>query len=353
MFVITGLDIGGAELQVASLAECLRKRQYDIDVVSLTTPLALTERFTNAGITVHSLQMRSALDFPFALLHLLRLIRALRPDVVHGHMVHANILVRVAKIFMPKIKIISTAHNVHEGGWLRDLAYRLTNKFSEINTTISFAATQRFVSDHVFPESKTVTVFNGIDIEKFHLPPHPRKLEGDFTWLAVGRLEPQKDYPTLLNAFAQLPKSRLLIAGKGSLCDHLQQLTETLGIADRVQFLGVRNDVEQLYHQADAFVLASEYEGYGLVIAEAMASGLPVVVTDSGGPSELVGTDGVAGYVVPIKNHKNLASAMQNMMSLSDYERELMGRKGRTRIVELFSLPKIVSKWEELYLSLT
>jgi glycosyltransferase involved in cell wall biosynthesis len=147
----------------------------------------------------------------------------------------------------------------------------------------------------------------------------------------------------LLDALPHVNGASLSIAGDGPLRSELQTQAERNGLAARATFLGTRDDIPTLYRTADGFVLSSEFEGYGLVVAEAMASGLPVVVTDSGGPTEIVGADEHAGYVVPIKNPKALATAMTRVMALSPTERRRMGQIGRQR-VQRFCLDAITDQ---------
>ncbi|WP_431223023.1 glycosyltransferase [Serratia sp. L9] len=351
-YVITGLDIGGAEFQIVALVERLAQRGHDVRVISLTPPLAFQERLSAAGIPLCSLEMHSAKHLPFALWRLRKLLKESPPDIVHGHMVHANLLVRLVRILVPNLKVICTAHNTREGGKLRDWAYRLTNPLSQLNTTISEAATRRFTEEKVFPREKTRTIFNGIDTDKFHPANQRDEKAGPFRWLAVGRLMEQKDYPTLITAFSHLPQSKLLIAGQGKLLSALQRQVKDLGLEERIDFLGVRHDIDELYRQVDGFVLSSEWEGYGLVVAEAMASELPVVVTDSGGPGEIVGREGKAGLLVPIKDPQALASALAAIEALPFKERETMGKQARQQIQERFSLNQIVTLWEQIYAGL-
>ncbi|CAI0773513.1 Glycogen synthase [Serratia entomophila] len=353
-YVITGLEIGGAEYQVVALLEQLAQRGHQLRLISLTPPSSAVfiDRLAAAGIPLCSLGMRSGKDLPRALLRLRKELLRSRPDVVHSHMVHANLLTRLVRLLMPSLKIVCTAHNTHEGGKLRDWAYRLTNPLSQMNTTISEAATRRFTGEKVFPTSNTRTIPNGIDTDKFAPGDIREDHIGPFRWLAVGRLVEQKDYPTLISAFSRLPDSRLLIAGKGPLLEALQLQVKQAGLKERVEFLGVRDNIDKLYRQVDGFVLSSEWEGYGLVVAEAMASELPVVVTDSGGPGEIIGSEGINGLLVPIKNPDALAQAMARIESMPPLERQNLGRAARQRVKDKFSLNQIVTQWEHVYAEL-
>jgi glycosyltransferase involved in cell wall biosynthesis len=353
-YVITGLEIGGAEYQVVSLLEKLTQKGHQMRLISLIAPSSVVfiERLAAAGVPLLSLEMRSAKDLPLALLRLCKLLRQKKPDIVHAHMVHANLLARLARFFLPSLKVISTAHNTHEGGKLRDWAYRLTNPLSQLNTTISEAATHRFTHEKVLPQHNTLTVFNGIDTDKFAPPLKRKPTTSPFCWLAVGRLVEQKDYPTLIQALTHMSNSKLLIAGQGPLNTALLQQVKDYGLEERIEFVGLCDDTALLYRQVDGFVLSSAWEGYGLVVAEAMASELPVVVTDSGGPREIVGNDGTSGLIVPIKDPLSLAEAMVSIEEMADDERKKMGADARIRIQNKFSLNEIVIQWENIYTEL-
>ncbi|MEQ4664236.1 glycosyltransferase [Providencia rettgeri] len=353
-YIITGLEIGGAEYQVITLLEKLKKKGYRVRVIYLKTPstTVLLDRLAAADIPICSLKLVSFKNFPQALLRLRKELLRSQPDVIHSHMVHANLLTRLVRLLIPSLKIVCTAHSIYEGGKLRDWAYRLTNSLSQMNTTISEAATNRFLNEKVFPKNKVRTIPNGIDTDKFTPNLIKKQHDGPFRWLAVGRLVEEKDYSTLISAFSRIENSILYVAGKGPLHKTLQLQVNQAGLNDRVYFLGAYDNIENLYHQVDGFVLSSKNEGYGLVVAEAMACELPVVVTDSGGPKEIIGSGDMKGLLVPIKNPDALAQAMTKIESMSLLERQNMGRKARQRIKDKFSIEYIVEQWEQLYIEL-
>ena len=348
-YVVTGLDVGGAEVQVRDLAIGMKARGHDVSVTTLLPPKAYVDQLEAAGVIVRTLGIsRQTPDFRAVLLaafRLRRLVAIRRPEIVHSHMVHANLFARLA-LALSGNRLICTIHNIHEGGRARDLAYALTNWAAALNTTISEAATARFVNAHVLPKN-TITIYNGVDISRFSGVSDTNEPAGRFRWIAIGRLELQKDYPTLLSAMVHLPSATLDIAGDGILRKDLVALAQELGIADRVTFLGVRNDIPDLLRQHDGYVLSSAWEGFGIAVVEAMASGLPVVVTDSGGPAEIVGRDGAAGIVVPASDAIALTAAMKTIVSLPEASRRGMGGSGRRRALAAFDLELVLGKWSK------
>lgn len=354
VYTITGLDWAGAEVQVRDLTLAMLRRGVAVEIISLSAPKAFVDELVASGAVVRSLDLTREKKTPLALARsvfaLRQLLRSINPDVVHAHMVHANLLTRLALSWGSWPPLVCTAHNTHEGGALRDWAYRLTNQWSSLDTTISSAATNRFLADKVFRRCRTLTVSNGIDVSKF-LPTNMPVRSGDdlFRWISVGRLHEQKDYPNLLAALQAVPNAHLDIVGQGELAFELGELVQALNLVDRVKFLGVQANLPDLLPNYDGFVLSSAWEGFGLVVAEAMASGLPVVATRSGGPQEIIGEGEEAGFLVAPRSPHELAHAMVRMAGLSAEARRGMGQAGRQRIVKHFSIAAVADQWQSIY----
>lgn len=309
-------------------------------------------------VKVVGLSLSSARQAFRALLELRTLLIDFRPDVVHSHMVHANILARLVRLVTPIPRLICTAHNTDEGGRLRMLAYRLTDRLADISTNVSEEAVQAFIKSKAVARGRMQTVHNGIPTAIFRFDAHGReRIRQELgtppdtqVILAVGRLEEQKDYANLLHAVAQMEREKsgfvLWIAGDGPLRQKLLELADTLGVSHRIRFLGVRLDVPKLMSAADVFVLPSAWEGFGLVVAEAMACERVVVATDCGGVREVVGD---TGYLVPTRNPQALAAALTKAMALPPSEKSRLGRLARQRVETHYSLDQAVEKWASLY----
>jgi glycosyltransferase involved in cell wall biosynthesis len=174
-------------------------------------------------------------------------------------------------------------------------------------------------------------------------------LNGNFLWLAAGRLETVKDYPTLLHAFARVPEpARLLIAGEGSLRNELCQLSARLGLKRRVRFLGFQPDVKQWMQAADGFVLTSQWEGLPVGLLEAGACALPSIATDVPGSREVI-VRGRTGRLTAAGEPNALAREMTAMAASSPKQRRTMGNLARLHITERFSLEAMLDRWENLY----
>lgn len=359
VYVITATGVGGAERQVYELAATFRARGWRVAVVSL---LPMHEQFRplqDAGIRLESLGMRKGVPDPRALGRLARLLRRWRPDVVHAHMVHANLLARLARMLTPVPRLISTMHNQDEGAQWRYYAYRLTDRLADVTTNVSQVALDEGLRRHAVPLSKARLVRNGIDANGFAPVPAVRSearaslgLEDAFVWLTAGRLTEAKRHVDLLAATQLLRRSapgmRVLIAGDGPLRDELQDRIAGMGLGSTVSLLGLRTDLPALMQAADGFVMSSAWEGLPMVMLEASASALPIVATDVGGSREIV-EDGVTGYLTRPLHADDMAEAMHRLMKLTLDERRKMGDSGRRRIMRRFDMAQVADEWERLY----
>jgi glycosyltransferase involved in cell wall biosynthesis len=238
-------------------------------------------------------------------------------------------------------------------------AYRLTSGVVDRVTIISRLAAERYVAIGAVPARLLEILPNAVDTDRFRPIPEARaairrelRLGDEFVWLAVGRFEEAKDYPTMIAAFARLaadrPTSRLLLVGKGSLRPEVEQLVRAAGLDERVRFLGVRRDVPELMSAADGYLLSSAWEGMPVVLLEAAAVGLPIVATRVGGVAEVV-EDGTTGFLVPPGDPAALAEAMDRIETLAPEARVAMGTCGRALVEEQYGTSRVMEMWDRLY----
>ena len=363
VLIVPDLGIGGAEAQVMRLAMGTAARGWRVSVVSLLEePSTLKEPLESAGIDVRSLHMNlSVPGSARAILRLRKVLRELRPDVVHSHTALANQVARLTRLITRIPTMVSSAHNVQEGGWagLKE-AYRVTDWLADLTTNVSRIAVQHYIHIGAAPADRIRFMPNGVDVNQYNRNAEARvKLGGelnlgdDFVWLAAGGFRLQKDYPNMVRAFASLIKNSarpaiLMIAGAGECEQEAKDLAQSLGIRDRVRFLGERTDVAELMGMADAFVLSSAWEGMPLVLQEASASSLPIVATDVGGVSE-VALDDISAFLVPPRDSAALANAMRRMMELPPDGLAAMGEAGRTHVEQHYAMDQVLDRWEATY----
>lgn len=355
--IITCLGVGGAEHQVVNLADRLDAAGHDVLLISLTDEVLVAPR--SPAVRLVSLGVRKT---PATLIRAYAragaALRRFGPDVVHSHMVHANIFTRMLRLSVGMPRLICTAHNTNEGGAFWMWAYRLTDGLAHLTTNVSQEAVDRYIACAAVAADKTLAVHNGIDCDTFRFDPDTRRrlraaLEAPpdaQVLLAAGRCCEQKDYPNLLHAFQSLVQRRadcvLWIAGTGADQAQLQALAERLGIAQRVRFLGLRRDIPALMSAADVFVLSSAWEGFPLVVGEAMACERIVVSTDAGGIAEWLGQ---SDYLVPIRDSAALADALDRALRLDAEARRACGLAARQRVLARFSLHAVAQRWERIY----
>ena len=368
MTVLTSLGVGGAEKQALAVAERMAKRGHEVALVVLRP--RLPEEWPTALERVH-LEIGGVRENPASFVAGLRrgrrFLREFRPEVVHSHSFHANLLARLLRIGAPGAVVVSTVHNVYEGGWMRMLVYRLTDGLSDRTVAVSEAAAERFVRLRAIPKHKCLVRRNGIDTAEFQPDATRRAATREamgagsaFVWLSAGRVTPAKDFPNLIRAFGlvrkEAPDAQLWIAGAmpdaqaaiaaEEVARQVFAVETERGCPEPVRWLGLRRDMPALLDAADGFALGSAWEGMPLVVGEAMAMEKPAVATDVGGVRELMGE---AGAIVPAKDPEALACAMLAAMRQSREERALEGRAARERMVHEFSIDAAADWWEALY----
>jgi glycosyltransferase involved in cell wall biosynthesis len=342
--VIPTIDlIGGAEKQVLLLAVELGQRGHAVTLVALSgTGGEEKKRLSDAGVGFVALEMRKAWVDPRGWWRYLRWARRYRPEVIHAHLPHGSWFARWIRVLWPVRVVMDTIHTSNAGGPGRRIGYRLSDWLSNHVTCVSEAVAA--TAKGMILRNHLTILPNGVA-----MPEMQRRDKSDgFQWIAVGRLEHVKDYPTLLRAFASVSDATLTIAGSGREERALRQLAVQLGIESRVVFAGFQTELHKLLKNADGFVLSSLWEGMPVSVLEAQAAGLPVVATEGNGTREAM-IAGRTGLLVPVGDVAALAGAMRALMEMPVSERMAMGTAGRAFVEERFSLPVVVELWEALY----
>lgn len=355
---IPGLDrIGGAERQAMLLAKGLRRRGWQVSVVALSGGGgAAAVELLDCGITFTSLEMRKGLADPRGWIRFHRWLKRERPDVLHAHLPHAAWLCRWSRLAAPVLVVIDTLHSSSTGKSGRRIGYTCSRWLPDHVTAVSQATAASHLVAGMVRKERLSILANGIDVPAWEPNAQARSamrqllgFRDEYLWIAAGRLESVKDYPTLLRAFARAPRAaRLLVLGAGPLEPELIALAAQLGLEQRVRFTGFEPNVERWMQAADGFVLSSRYEGLPMVLLEAGACGVPAVATDVAGTREVV-INGVNGLLAKAGDAKSLGEAMTRLMSMPTEERYAMGERARQRVIAEFSLETVLDRWEWLY----
>lgn len=351
-YVITGLGLGGAEIQVCNLADQMVENGHEVVIISLTGN-AIISPLNN--VKVIELGMTKGLFSVVATLFKMRNF-LVNVDIVHSHMFHANIFSRLLKLFFKIPPLICSAHSSNEGGRARMFVYRITDFLSDLNTNVSQSALNSFIELRAMRRDNSKVVHNAINHEIFSKDISVRDklrkelgIESDFVFITVGRLEPEKNHKLLLEAFHKVSQqvncAKLLIVGNGSCREELMNIIREKNLNNKVIMLGALSNVSDYLNAADAFVLSSIYEGFGMALAEAMSCEKIVLSTSCGGVESIVrySSDIVSN------NCDELADKMFELTKISASERCEIGKNNRLYIIENFSFDSIVSSWLKFY----
>jgi glycosyltransferase involved in cell wall biosynthesis len=291
LHLITGLGVGGAELQLRSV---LQHTRHDAEVVTLYNPGPVADMIRADGHRVRSLGMTSNTQIS-ALSALRRLIADGEYDVVHAHLYRSQIYGRPAAWIAGVPVIVSTEHSIGETHLERRkmtagvrALYLATEAMSDMTIAVSGTVRERLVKWGVRPR-KVAVIPNGVDLARVEFDATAReKVRGefgiapsDYVFGVLGRLEVTKQFDMVIEAAAPLlgDGRRLLIVGKGDERAHLEDVARRCGVADRVIFAGERHDVAAMLSAMDVFVASSKQETFGLSVLEALANGAPVLYT--------------------------------------------------------------------------
>lgn len=345
MFFITGLGMGGAEKVVCELADKLYEMGHEIYIVYFTGEIV---RRPKNDISIHHIPLKISSIFT-SLYLTLKFVDQWKPDVIHAHMFHANIMARFIKRMRRDIRVVCSSHSNYEGGLLRMRLYAVTEDLCDIHTNVSSNAANALMQAGAVRNKKIKAVYNGINVKDYKLDEIDRKyLHKDFGLkddakiiLAIGRIDIPKDYPTLLKAFKIIYENNsnvyLFIAGDGPKKEEMIYLSQDLGVNSNVIFLGVRNDIPKILNACDLFVSSSAWEGFGLAILEAMICQKKIVATKTDGATELINSN-----LVEIGNHIDLAKAMSGQLNSSLLEMQYPQTNN-------FDWQLIVQEWLSIY----
>jgi glycosyltransferase involved in cell wall biosynthesis len=281
-----------------------------------------------------------------ALAAIVRLMREERPDIVHAHTSKAALLARIAAR-LTRTPIVFSAHtwSFADGAprlqqWLSIPMERLTGALGGTVIAVSQANVDEALRRKMIRPENLRRIWNGIPDVPLRAK---HELREHVTLMMTARFCPQKDHLLLLKALAGVQGSwKMVFAGDGPMRPAAERLAKTLRLADRVRFMGDRDDIHCLLTDADIFVLATRFEGLPLSILEAMRAGLPVIATNVGGVGEMV-ADGVNGFLTERGNVAQMRDRIQRLISSREL-RSSLGQESRRRYEQDFRLDVMLRK---------
>jgi len=368
--VITDLHLGGSEIALVRLIERLDRGEFESLVVSLMSGGILAERARAAGAEVVSLGVRPRGGWVVAVARIAEVLRRFDPDLVQGWMYHGNLVAYLGARFTDRRPAV--VWNIRQSLASLGREKPLTRIVIRLNAWLSRRVvaiinnSETSVTQHAsigFDTERVRIIPNGFDLDKFRPSPEARAairreigVPPDASLVGMlSRYHPVKGHDVFLRAAMQirraLPRTQFVLAGPGVSWANrdLRARITASGLESSVHLLGTRTDSEALLASLDVLVSASGWaEGFPNVVGEAMATGVPCVVTDTGGSAAVVGQ---CGTVVAPNDGDALAAAVEEILSLSDAERTALGARARERIASHFEMGRVVALYRDLYQS--
>jgi glycosyltransferase involved in cell wall biosynthesis len=353
LYIITSTGFGGAERLLLSYLKLIDHDKYKLYVCSLREKPNDLENEISKYAEFINLKIESKFN-PAVLIKLIKLINSTEPDIIHTHLFQARIYTALASMFTRSTILVTHKHNnvnlkKHN---IFILLERISIAFYSKVIAISESVAKSLSRYELIPARKIFVLHNGIDFQNFNIIADSKGISnknGPVIGI-VCRLEPQKGINYLLLAMriilAKFPTAKLEIVGDGSLFQELKQYSKNLGISNSVKFFGKFADVISFYKRMDVFVLPSLYEGFGIVLLEAMAAGVPVVATNVDGINEVV-VDGVSGILVQPKSPEAIANAILKIIE-NDQLAESFKLQGYER-AKSFEIKEHVHKLQKFY----
>lgn len=362
LHVITTINRGGAENHLAELVRMQVQQGLEVVVAYLKGDGYWMKTLRDLGVRVESLELVRYGDLS-PIMKLRELIRLVAPDVVHAHMPPAELYTRLALLFLyPAPVMVISKHNdepffrgaghITMGRWVARRAARVIAISDAVNT---------YVQNHMnMPAGRVTTAHYGIDPAPYEQIGEGQRQDVLMEWGipqgawvigTVARLVPQKALHVLLNAYAQYraqarQESRLVLVGHGPLEGQLKELSRQLGLDREIVWAGFREDIPAVMKAFDVFVLTSSYEGFGLVLLEAMAAARPVVASRVSAIPEIV-RDGITGLLCEPGDHEGFTHALLRLEEAD--MRTHLGTAGHDRARTHFTLERMAEATLSVY----
>lgn len=369
LHIITSLSTGGAEMMLYKLVSKINRSCFDIYIASLTNISLMGEKIEKLNIPVVAVGMkrgwRSFFSFS-GFFKLLRIVKNYKPDVIQTWMYHSDLIgglvgkiLKIPVIWNIRHSNLNPKYNKKTTIWTAKICAKFSKTLPEKIICCSYAS-KNVHSKLGYDKNKMVVIPNGFDLDIFFPDRKGREkirkeLGIDEKTIVVGffaRFDPLKDHKNFFEAAKIVhkvyPDVHFLLCGDGINWENkkLREWIKKSGVEKITHLLGRQDDMKNIYNSIDVFCSSSFSEGFPNVIGEAMACGVPCVVTDVG-DSAIIVKD--TGFAVPPKKPQALAKAIIKVIEMGKEKRRELGKKARDRIRQNFLIEKVAKRYENLY----
>jgi glycosyltransferase involved in cell wall biosynthesis len=366
--IIAGLQADGAETVLHAITSRMDANRFQNEVISLTDLGPMAERLTATGVPVRALGMKPGVPNPYQVLRLAKWLRASRPQIVQTWMYHADLIGGVAAHLAEKLPVVWGIHHTNLDPdqnkrmtiWTARVCARLSHRIPSRIVCCSEASRQAHAQFGYAKQTMEV-IPNGFDLQKFHPDMEARNslrqelgISNDAPLIGMAaRFHVQKGHRNFIDAAARLhavmPDVQFALCGLGvdaGNAELMGWIKKVDGLESVIHLLGSRKDTPRFFAALDVATSASLSEAFPMAVGEAMACGIPCVVTNVGDSAVIVGD---TGKVVPACDPQSLADAWQQMLASGPAAGQQLGRAARDRVEQKFGISRIVERYQELY----
>ncbi len=362
LHLINYMGSGGSEKYINLLAEGMHNKKCRF-YIAYSEEGSGAEPFKNLGIDLIHLKMKNPFDISAAL-KLKKLCRKLSINVIHTHFLRENYIAILSKILGNKVRVINTRHMSFDSSKSTMLSNRLFCRLNYKIIAVSQKVREQLISEGI-SSKKVKLIYTGIDLAKWTTPVSSSIRDelsishDEVVITSVARFSPEKGHSFLLSAIRhlkdyikemsiQMPAFRFILVGDGELLREIYEKVDELGLGKDVIFTGYRKDILNILKGSDIFVSHSQNEAFGISILEAMAAGLPVITTDSGGTRDIVNDTYGNGYLIDYGDKLNFCKRLTALI-IDRSLRAKLSKNSLATAAQYFSLDKTIEETYNLY----
>ena len=351
---------GGAERYIISLVKGLKDKDFKFYLgVSQRTNNGFERELQELGVDIVLLPMKKVYDMKAAIM-ICKFCKENDIDIVHTHFLRENCVAVLSKFFGNEVKIINTCHMNWENTFGVQILNRFITRFNYRIIAVS-QSVKNILEKEGIKENKIQVIYNGVDCDYFgsnidSTIDSEFGIDKDvFKVLTIARFNHEKGHFYLLDVIEKLShkidleNTRFLLVGDGELKENVEKYAVYKGVDKYIIFTGVRNDIKNILNGVDLYISPSKNEALGISILEAMACGIPVIATNVGGTSEILGKDNE--FLVDYGDKDKAVCDILKIYNNESNIKEKISSSGRRRIKDIFSLETMTAKTYNLYMS--